>query len=291
MYKPRHNRGSPDYVPSTPKFAKLSLPPDETSQRPSRPPTTACARPPTPAMASTNPRLHPTSGQPARPLKSILKKPGQAAADRTSYDSEGETLTSKQVPRSGVYAFNAQLPGVRMVPMKPPAFDLHWQLLPYDPSKSKHLLRFDTALPVEYIRFQEKGYRRKLTDADLDKPAANGQLTKMQIDFKMGPFEWEVHVKNSEGITCGDVFEAIYETFDEQLTPYERKQIPPQHRKECEEAFKLRCQVKPGLAEVELRQGLKRVDVLRHGTIFLGLTQPKSGGDWVLNLGGWPYTV
>ena len=173
--------------------------------------------------------------------------------------------------------------------MKPPAFDLHWQLLPYDPARSRRLLRFDVALPVDSIRFQGSSYRTKLSDADLDKPAVDGDLTKMQINFELGPFEWEVHVKNSRGITCRDVFEAVYETFDEQLTRYEIKQIPPHQTKEIAEAFKLRCKVKPGLAEVEFRQGLKRVDVLQHGTIFLGLTQPKMGGDWILNLGKWPY--
>lgn len=240
--------------------------------------------------STTNPRNNPTSGQPALPLKSILKKVGNTSPNRMGYDSEGETLTSKKVSRSGVYDVrNLCVPGVRMVPMKPPAFNLHWQLLPYDRTRSRRLIRFDVALPVEDIRFEGESYRIKVSDADLDKPAVDGGLTKMQIDFESGPFEWEVHVKNSKGITCRDVFDAIYETFNEQLTPYERKQIPPHQRQEVQAAFRLRCKVKPCLAEVEFRQGLKRVDVLQQGTIFLGLTQPKSGSDWILNLGKWPY--
>jgi len=232
------------------------------------------------------------------------------------YDSEGETLTSKKVSRSGMYDVrNLRVPGVRMgkpaspscspaltfltyhlsdgdplpVPMKPPACNMHWQLLPYDRFRSKRLIRFDVALPLEDIRFEGESYRIKLSDADLDKLAVDGGLTKMQIDFESGPFEWEVHVKNSKGITCRDVFDAIYNTFNEQLTLYETKQIPRHQWQEVQTAFRLRCKVKPGLAEVEFRQGLKRVDVLQQGTIFLGLTQPKSGSDWILNLGKWPY--
>lgn len=169
--------------------------------------------------------------------------------------------------------------------MKPPALDLHWQLLPYDRQRSRRLLRFDMAFPTNEICFQESGYRTRLTSADLAKPAANGSLTKMLISYEGGPFSWEVDVKNSRGITCGDVFDAIYNTFNEQLTPYERKLIPRSERQECEAAFRLRCKLAAGLSEVEHALGWKRVDVLRHGTIFLGLTQPNSGGDWVLHLG------
>ncbi|KAI6044891.1 hypothetical protein EDC04DRAFT_272953 [Pisolithus marmoratus] len=111
----------------------------------------------------------------------------------------------------------------------------------------------------------------------------------MLINFNLGPFEWEVDVKNAEGITCRDVFKAIHKTFDEQLTLYEKKLIPPHLRRECEEAFKLRCKVVPGLEAVEFRKGLKRVDVLYDGTIFQGLTKPESDGDWTLHLGKWPF--
>lgn len=289
MFKQRHRPGSPGYVPGTPKFPKLSLPPVETGNLPSRPVTRAGVRPSTPAMPSNNPRANPTSGQPVKPLRPILKKTGIPAPAHTSYDSEGEVLTSKNVVRSHDVHGHPLPPGVRKVHMQTEVFDLHWQLLPFDRSRSKRLMRFDVAFPIESVRFQERDHRSKLADSDLDKPAANRPLTKMLINFAWGPFEWDVNVKNARGITCRDVLEAIYDTFNEQLTLYEKKLIPPHLRKECEEAFKLRCKVVPGLEQVEFRQGLKRVDVLRHGTIFLGLTQPKSDGDWTLNLGKWPF--
>ena len=171
--------------------------------------------------------------------------------------------------------------------MKPPAFNLHWQLLPFDARRSKRLLRFDMAFPVDEAAFQCSGRRTKLSDAELNKPAANGTMTKMLITFEHGPFSWEVDVKNSRGICCRDVFQAIYKAFDEQLTLEEQRLV--RDRREVEAAFRLRCKLSPGIPEDERSLGWKRVDVLLHKTVFLGLTQPKSGSDWVLNLGTLPH--
>lgn len=172
--------------------------------------------------------------------------------------------------------------------MKPPAFNLHWQLLPYDSRRSKRLLRFDMAFPVDDAVFQDRGCRTKLADSELEKPAANGTMTKMLITFEHKAFSWEVDVKNAHGIRCRDVFEAIHKTFNEQLTIEERRLVCD--RRAVEEAFRLRCRLAPGPPEVERSLGWKRVDVLLHQTIFLGLTQPKSGSDWVLHLGPPPRT-
>ena len=172
--------------------------------------------------------------------------------------------------------------------MKQPAFKLHWQLLPFHQRRSKGLLHFDIALPVDDIVFQDRGCRTRLSDAELDKPATNSTMTRMVITFEQGPFSWEVDVQNAHGIRCRDVFEAIYKTFNEQLTPEEQRLV--RNRRAVEEAFRLRCKLSPGLLEVERSHRWKRVDVLLHQTVFLGLTQPKSSGDWVLNLGTLPHT-
>ncbi|KAI6044892.1 hypothetical protein EDC04DRAFT_272751 [Pisolithus marmoratus] len=101
MFKQSHRSDSPGYVPRTPKFTKLSLPPVETGSTPSRSLTRAGTRPPVPAMPPNNPRANPTSGQASRPLRPILKRPGISSVPaHTSYDSEGEVLTSKKVVRS-----------------------------------------------------------------------------------------------------------------------------------------------------------------------------------------------
>ena len=143
------------------------------------------------------------------------------------------------------------------------------------------------AFPVDDVVFQERGCRTKLSEAELSKAAADFIMTKMLISFEKSPFSWEVDVKNARGITCRDVFEAIYKTFNEQLTLEEKRLV--RDRRAVEDAFKLRCKLAPGIPEVEHSLGWKRVDVLLHHTVFLGLTQPKSGSDWVLNLGPLPH--
>ena len=172
--------------------------------------------------------------------------------------------------------------------MKQPAFDLHWQLRPFDSQRWKRLLRFDIAFPVDEIVFQDRGFRTKLSDAELNKPAASGTVTKMLIFFEQGQFSWEVDVNNTHGIRCRDVFQAIYKAFNKQLTLEERRLV--RDRRAVEDAFRLRCKLAPGLPEVERSLGWKRVDVLLHRTVFRGLTQPKSGSGWVLNLGTLPDT-
>ncbi|KAF8125758.1 hypothetical protein EV363DRAFT_1175500 [Boletus edulis] len=287
MFKKRHSATSPGSIPDTPKLSTLSLPEEPRNGPSPRPVTRAdTRRPQTPAMVtSSSSRANPTGGQPAVPLKSILKG-GRNAQSHDSYDSEGEILTAKKAARSLYNIPNVPPPGSRLVPMKQPAYDLHWQLLPYDPQRSRRLVRFDMAFPVDHIVFQDREHRTKLSDVELDKPAANDTMTKMLITFEHGPFTWEVDVKNAHRIRCRDVFEAIYKAFNEQLTLEEQRLVGD--RRTVEAAFRLRCKLAPGLPEVERSLGWKRVDVLLHQTIFRGLTQPKSGGDWVLHLGSLP---
>ncbi|KAG2336984.1 hypothetical protein BDR05DRAFT_78235 [Suillus weaverae] len=106
----------------------------------------------------------------------------------------------------------------------------------------------------------------------------------MTINFQRNPLQWDIYVKRDEGIRVRDVFEAIYSAFDIPLTPHEKSLIPLRLRAGCEEAFRHRCNLAPVLPIVQQRQGWKRVDALLHETLFRGLTQSKSGGDWTLNL-------
>jgi len=174
--------------------------------------------------------------------------------------------------------------------MKGPALNLHFLLLPYHPNRSKRFLHFDIAFQTHNIEFRQNSsygvQRTSLSDADLDKSAADEKLVEMIISFQRGPFEWDIDVKRDKGIRVRDVFEAIYAAFDVPLTPHEKNLIPHHRRAVYEEAFRLRCKLAPGLPIDEQRQGWKRVDMLLHETLFRGLTQPKSGGDWVLNLSG-----
>lgn len=117
MFKKRHSPTSPSFVPDTPKLSKLSLPdePEHLCTRPSRPATrTDTRRPQTPAMVtSSSSRANPTAGQPAVPLKSILKG-SKHSPHRDSYESEGEILTAKKAARSLYNIPNVPPPGSRL---------------------------------------------------------------------------------------------------------------------------------------------------------------------------------
>ena len=169
--------------------------------------------------------------------------------------------------------------------MKQP-FDLHWQLRPYDPPWSKQLLRFDVAFPVDEIVFQDGDRHTKLSNAELNKPAVRGTITRMNIVCRHEPFSWAIVVRNARGIRCRDVFEAIHVAFDEKLTLGERVLV--RNRRAVDNAFRLRCNVAPGRPAIGRSLEWKRVDVLLDQTIFLGLTPPKFGTMWVLNLGSRP---
>lgn len=99
MFKQRHSTMSPAFVPDTPKLPKLSLPEEPCTGSSSRPATRAdTRRPQTPVRVIASSRSNPTAGQPAVPLKSILKAT-KNAQPRDSYESEGEIL-SKKIARS-----------------------------------------------------------------------------------------------------------------------------------------------------------------------------------------------
>ncbi|KAI9572498.1 hypothetical protein HD554DRAFT_1547555 [Boletus coccyginus] len=159
---------------------------------------------------------------------------------------------------------------------------IHWLLLPHDPRTSKRLLRFDIILPVDQICYQySSNVRERLLDEDLDEPASDEPMTKMRIIFEQRPFNWTIEVDNPKRIRCRDVFEAIHNSFNQQLALGEMWRVP--NREACEDAFRLRNLVL-GSSLTEQSLGWKRVDVLLHHTFFHGLTMNPEG-DWILNLG------
>ncbi|KAG6373198.1 hypothetical protein JVT61DRAFT_6819 [Boletus reticuloceps] len=176
------------------------------------------------------------------------------------------------------------LPELHGVPALPQPPDIHWLLLPYDPRTSKHLLRFDVIFPVDQICYQySNNARERLADEDLDEPAFREPITKMRITFEQRPFNWTIDVDNPHRIRCRDVFEAIYSSFNQQLTLGELWRLPD--RCACEDAFRIRTLVLKS-SQMERSLGWKRVDALLHHTVFHGLTMnPDSEGEWVLNLG------
>lgn len=70
-------------------------------------------RPQTPVMMPSSSRANPTGGQPAKPLKSILKG-SKNVQPPDSYESEGEMLASKKLARSQYNIPSVPPPGSRL---------------------------------------------------------------------------------------------------------------------------------------------------------------------------------
>ncbi|KZT65841.1 hypothetical protein DAEQUDRAFT_497326 [Daedalea quercina L-15889] len=178
-------------------------------------------------------------------------------------------------------------------PTPPPKpVTLHWQLLPYDAARSKKLVYFNIANPPAMIRDHTRMPPVSLPQAEMEKPAAEIPLTEMQIRCSQLP-HWDIVVNPAGpgGIRCIDVYRAIYETFQKELSETERDHyIPSGRRRQCEAAWRKRCKEAPGLPEVNLKKGMCRIDLLEGRTIFMGLRRPVPTDDkpdrvWVLELG------
>lgn len=218
-------------------------------------------RPPTPgttrAASRTTARSSRSSSSGQRPLKSILKPTGPTPVDTA-------LLAAQDLPSPS----SSPAP----VPLPSQSFGLHWQLLPPNPALGKHI-RFDVALPVNQIRKIVDRVPLALGARDLDKPAVEGQhLTRMTIRCAQLR-HWNIIVKNSRGVTCGDVFDAIHDALNTPLTAAERElYVDERKRARIEEAFAQRCHDAPGLDEYVRKEGLKRVDLLQGKRMFAGLS-------------------
>lgn len=175
-------------------------------------------------------------------------------------------------------------------PMKEEAISLSWPLVDYDRRKRSKIptpllyfdVAFDPRLPLN-VRIDRGGCRTTMTAQEGDLPVSSHcEVTKMTIICP--PLaSWPIKVRHRDGISCFDVFCAIYDTFHERLTEEELAIIPHSFFDEkFMRAFRLRCYESPGLTEYNARQGPLRVDLLKGKRIFQGIE--RSGADWELSI-------
>lgn len=162
---------------------------------------------------------------------------------------------------------------------------LHWLLLHYDPVRSKRRICFDVARKVSHIQDCTQIPSAPLDSSFLDKPAGKSTLTSMTIQCRR-LLHWNIVVHNSSGITCGDVFYAVYDTLNTPLTDSECEQhITERNQSAVQEAFEKRHSE---LQDSELRtldSSIMRVDLLQGRRIFKGLCRRTDRDDfWLLDL-------
>lgn len=140
---------------------------------------------------------------------------------------------------------------------------------------------FDIRFETYNIRLYEQSQRpRPLKPDERSKLAVDGSITVMHL-LLTGFHQWPITVKNRGGITCLDVWDAIFETFNERISPadWHRGYVSRQAVDYCHPAFEQRCKdsERTKLEGYEARQGMRRVDLLNGRTIFGGLIRADSG--------------
>ncbi|KAH8091012.1 hypothetical protein BXZ70DRAFT_489241 [Cristinia sonorae] len=122
----------------------------------------------------------------------------------------------------------------------------------------------------------------------MEKPVSESVMTKMPIHVK-GFEDWMITASNPGGLSCRDVFEAIYRGFQIPLTEEEHaKLIPPKSERlrEAQKHYRRRCKTSAGGISGRLEKaGIMRIDVLGDQTVFMGLRQDPEDRFWVLELG------
>lgn len=91
-------------------------------------------------------------------------------------------------------------------------------------------------------------------------------------------FLWPVMVHNPNGINCEDVFNQIYENFQQHVAGLEFDTWHPLRQRQALWAYQTRRRTDP-------EEALRRIDYLGHLVMFRGLEANPDGQGWVLFVG------
>ncbi|KAK6987532.1 hypothetical protein R3P38DRAFT_1320394 [Favolaschia claudopus] len=170
-------------------------------------------------------------------------------------------------------------------PLKPKATSLRWLLVKYTSSfkRSKDpLLYFDIGFdPRNHDNLKDRRSKAGMTPVPEEDRILSASshcfITDMNI---VCPKVGVVMVSRRDGIRCIDVFDAIFQTYNE---PMRQTEYPGPDVKieRYMRHFKARCDACPNPSR-EFWVGMRRVDLLRGRRIFDGLT--RLGSDWELKL-------
>ncbi|KAF5386765.1 hypothetical protein D9615_002007 [Tricholomella constricta] len=108
--------------------------------------------------------------------------------------------------------------------------------------------------------------------AGRDEPATYPRLTSLNIVSEAFPWLVEVVAENADiGVTCGEVIDALSDSF-QQLTPKgDYEALGPQKRTIVGEAYHYNRSRMPGVPGGRLKQGMRRLDFLGKDTVFGGI--------------------
>lgn len=131
--------------------------------------------------------------------------------------------------------------------------------------------------------------------ADNAQPATRPFLTTMHIDGVADDpapsFPWPIVVSNELGITCADVFYAIYNNFQEYVTTDEYNSWTGRRREQAARAYHRRVRQpldwsRPDEILGPDGDGLRRIDYMGDKVMFRGLdVSPLRDGTWLMFVG------
>ncbi|KAI0041945.1 hypothetical protein FA95DRAFT_631145 [Auriscalpium vulgare] len=118
-------------------------------------------------------------------------------------------------------------------------------------------------------------------------PGARKMVIVCDTGMARGSLWSPIVIRQRTDLTCGDVFQAVYNFFQTQITDRELESITAAgHYEALLTAAHARCQTSPGLAEYNRLQGFKRVDCLGEWKMWWGTwIQYEHDGTWTLHLG------
>lgn len=153
-------------------------------------------------------------------------------------------------------------------------------------------LHFEIGRTPHGIIFGETESTIPLQPADRVQPATHPFLTHMHIigvaDDTAPTFPWPIMVCNPRGITCQDVFEAIYENFQEHVTQEEYFGWTLRRREQCSRAYYMRVRSSNSWNSPATPGGdaLRRIDYMGDRVMFRGLeSSPNKDGSWIMFVG------
>ncbi|KAF9234742.1 hypothetical protein BU15DRAFT_65453 [Melanogaster broomeanus] len=125
-------------------------------------------------------------------------------------------------------------------------------------------------------------------------PATTPSITHMTIigvaDDPLPYFPWPISIYNTQGITCGDVFTAISNNFQEHVAVVEYNNWTVRQREVAARAYYRRISIPLDLRRPDELpnpgDGLRRIDYMANKVMFRGLeASPLRNGQWLMFLG------
>ncbi|TFK66611.1 hypothetical protein BDN72DRAFT_844121 [Pluteus cervinus] len=101
-------------------------------------------------------------------------------------------------------------------------------------------------------------------------------------DDSLWPFPWPILVRNSQGVTCEDIFHAIYTKFQRFLSKQEYDQLYDLRQRDATLALASRIK---RLRSDDENRSMKRIDIMCKMTYFRGLEPHPASGGYLLHLG------